>query len=175
MTEIIKATKEHCETLVRIAKTSFLEAHGKSASKEDIDAYVTKSFTPKAFLQELENPVNLYHILYYKKQAVGYSKIILNSENTNIEEQEITKMERLYLLQEFYGQNLGAALFDFNSKLSKEYKQKGMWLAVWIENHRAIKFYIKNGFSIVGSYDFKISETHSNPNHIMYLRYKAIS
>ncbi len=171
MIEIVKATKEHNEIVARIAKTTFLEAHGKSASKEDIDSYVAKNFTPKVLLHELENPANLYHILYFKNQAVGYSKVIINSKNTNIAEQQITKMERLYLLQEFYGQNLGAELFDFNIALSKEHKQKGMWLAVWIKNQRAINFYTKNGFQTIGSYDFKISETHSNPNHIMYLKY----
>jgi len=75
------------------------------------------------------------------------------------------------LLQEHYGKNLGADLFNFNILLSKKNKQKGMWLAVWTENQRAINFYTKNGFTIVGSYDFKISENHSNPNHIMYLEY----
>jgi len=171
MTEIVKASKEHCEILVHIAKKSFLEAHGKSASKEDIDSYVVKNFNQNVFLQELQNPAYLYHILYFKNQAIGYSKIILNTENTNIPDHQITKMERLYLLQEHYGKNLGADLFNFNILLSKKNKQKGMWLAVWTENQRAINFYTKNGFTIVGSYDFKISENHSNPNHIMYLEY----
>ena len=55
--------------------------------------------------------------------------------------------------------------------LSKKKQQKGIWLAVWVENKRAIKFYQKAGFKIVGKYDFQISKTHSNPNHIMYLKY----
>jgi ribosomal protein S18 acetylase RimI-like enzyme len=171
MTKIVKVTPKHCEVLVQIAKTSFLEAHGKSASKEDIDSYVSKNFNRMVFLQELENPEYIYYILYDKNQAVGYSKIILNSENTNINQQRITKLERLYLLKDFYGKNLGVELFNFNIQLSKNNKQKGMWLAVWTENQRAIHFYTKNGCKIVGSYNFKISETHSNPNHIMYLEF----
>jgi ribosomal protein S18 acetylase RimI-like enzyme len=46
-----------------------------------------------------------------------------------------------------------------------------VWLAVWTENHRAIDFYKKIGFKKVGDYDFKISENHSNPNHILYLEF----
>ena len=82
-------------------------------------------------------------------------------------------MSRLYLLKDFYGQNLGKILFDFNIEFSKQYNQTGIWLAVWIENDKAIKFYTKMGFTIVGSYDFRISATHTNPNHILYLEYEA--
>ena len=80
--------------------------------------------------------------------------------------ENITKLERIYLLKEFY---LGAELFEYNVRLAKENNQKGMWLFVWVENERAVNFYKKNGFVIIGSHDFKISETHSNPNHQMFL------
>ena len=55
--------------------------------------------------------------------------------------------------------------------LSKQNNQAGMWLYVWKENERAVNFYIKNEFVITGSFDFKISDTHSNPNHLMFLKY----
>ena len=80
-------------------------------------------------------------------------------------------MSRLYLLEEFYGLSLGKELFNFNIEFSKQNNQKGIWLAVWIENLRAIKFYIKMGFKKVGSFNYKISETHSNPNHILFLEF----
>ena len=66
---------------------------------------------------------------------------------------------------------LGYQLFDFNVNLSKEHNQNGMWLFVWIENKRAVSFYEKTGFKIIGSHDFFLSKTHSNPNHQMLLDY----
>jgi len=171
MTEIVKGKIEHCELLVRISKKSFLDSHGKSASKEEIDTYVNKNFNKKAILNELANPDNIYYLIYHKNQIAGYSKIVFNVTNPNITHQNITKLERLYLAKEYYGQNIGAELFNFNMQLSKNNKQKGIWLAVWVKNQKAIKFYTKTGFKIIGNYDFKISETHSNPNHIMYLNH----
>ena len=81
-------------------------------------------------------------------------------------------MSRLYLLKAFYGLQLGKELFKFNIEFSKQHKQDGVWLAVWIENQRAIEFYRKMGFKIVGNYDFRISATHTNPNHIMFLPFQ---
>ena len=169
--KIIKAEIEHCNILVKIGKASFLQAHGKSASEKDIKAYTDKVFTETAFSKELSNPDNLYHLIYSNDKVAGYSKIVLNQANTNIEQQSVTKLERFYLLEDFYGQNIGAKLFEFNIELSKSHLQKGMWLYVWVENQKAIRFYTKNGFKIVGSYDFQISETHINPNHVLFLEY----
>ncbi|MEO9209693.1 MAG: hypothetical protein ABI208_01270, partial [Ginsengibacter sp.] len=74
-------------------------------------------------------------------------------------------------LKEFYNLKMGLELMNFNIELSKSDNQVGMWLFVWIENVRALNFYMKNGFEIIGSHDFKISATHSNPNHQMFLKY----
>lgn len=171
MIKIIKGEIEHSELIAEIGKKSFWESHGKSASKEDIEAFVSKTYNKEVLLKELENPNNLYHIIYYKNEAVGYSKIEFNASNINIKHKNVTKLDRFYLLKEFYGKKLGKKLFDFNVELSKKNKQKGIWLAVWVKNERGIKFYNKAGFKIVGKYDFQISKTHSNPNHIMYLEY----
>jgi len=171
MCKIVKATVRDCELLAKIGKKSFLDAHSKSASKEDIDTFLSQNYSSKDFAKDIAIADNIYRLIYFKNQAVGFSKVVLHIPNTYIHEPQVTKLDRLYLLKEFYGQNLGDTLLNCNIELSKRNNQKGMWLAVWIENKRALKFYLKNGFTIVGSYDFKISNTHANPNHIMYLEY----
>lgn len=169
MQHITKATPKDAKILAVLAKASFIPAHGHSAPKKDIENYLTANFSEANFIKELENPENHYYIIYHENKIAGYSKITLNTVNENIEQKNVTYMSRLYLLKEFYGLNLGKTLFDFNIEFSKEHNQAGIWLAVWVENDKAIKFYTKMGFKIVGAYDFRISETHTNPNHIMYL------
>jgi len=83
----------------------------------------------------------------------------------------MAKLERIYLLEEFYDLKLGMKLLQFNIKLSKNNQQEGMWLYTWIDNLRAIRFYEKNGFVIAGSHDFRITETLSNPNYLMVLKF----
>lgn len=171
MHKIAKATIQDSKQLAQLAKASFLPAHGHSASKEDIDNYIAGNFSETNFIAEISNPESHYYLIYYDKKLAGYSKITLNTTNENITSENVTYMSRLYLLKEFYGKNLGKLLFDFNITFSKEHNQVGIWLAVWVENQRAIHFYTKMGFKIVGSYDFRISATHTNPNHILYLEF----
>jgi ribosomal protein S18 acetylase RimI-like enzyme len=171
MYSIQKATIKDAKLLSKVGKEAFLVAHGHSAPKEDIDNYVNQNFNEENFIIEVSDVKNEYYLIFSDAKIAGYSKVVLNSKNENISSENITLLSRLYLLEEFYGLNLGKELFNFNLDLSKENNQKGIWLAVWIENQRAITFYEKRGFVKVGKFDFKISETHYNPNHIMYLEF----
>lgn len=171
MTTILTATLIDAKLLSQLGKTTFLESHGHSASKKDIANYVAHKFSVAEFERELKKDKNLYHILYYGEIPIGYSKIVLNVPHANIPFKNVTKLERLYVLQEYHHLKLGLELFNFEVKLSKTKKQAGLWLYTWVENHKAIKFYNKADFKIVGSYDFKISDTHYNPNHQMLLTY----
>jgi diamine N-acetyltransferase len=156
--------------LTKVAITTFRQSHGHSSPEEDLENYISQNFTEANFLAEIQNPLNDYHLLIVENKIVGYSKIRLNHSIEGYD-QNITKLERIYLLEEVHGSGLGKVFFDFNVSISKDAGQKGIWLYVWVDNHRAIKFYNKMGFEIVGSYDFAISKTHSNPNHQMYLSF----
>ncbi len=167
--EIRKAKIEDAEELAILGEETFITAHGHSADQQIIDAYVAKTYSVIALHDELINPENLYYIIYCDDQMAGYSKLVLNRSNPNIKAQNISTLDRIYLLEKFYGKNLGRQLLDMNILCSKNGGQQGMWLATWIENQKAIKFYGKMGFKIVGSYDFYLSKSYANPNHILYL------
>ncbi len=171
MISIVLATKNDFKLLSDIGRQTFIESHGKSAPNADIAFYLDKKFTESALQDELADVNNIYHIIYYEDKPVGYSKIILNVEVSAVSSKNITKLERLYILEEFYDKKLGLELFNFNVALSKNNQQAGIWLFVWQENKRAINFYKKNGFEVIGTYDFKLSETHSNPNYQLFLAY----
>lgn len=168
---IVKATVLDCTLLAGIGKVTFLEAHGNSASEEVVTEYVNKNYNNAVLTAQLSDPANIIYLIYHKGVAAGYSKILYDTEQIAIPSPKVTKLERLYLLKDFYGLDLGQELLNFNIELSKKMEQSGMWLFVWKENHRAINFYHKVGFKIIGSHDFKLSETHSNPNHLMFLNY----
>ena len=171
MISIRRADDNDSAILTSLGSITFRESHGHSAPPADIDAYDNRTFRDDILKKELRDTKNIYHIIYSDNKAAGFSKIILDSPYTGSEIKNITKLDRLYLLQEFYNLRLGSTLFDFIADLMKEKNQKGVWLFTWKRNQRAIDFYQKKGFKIIGSYDFKLSETHSNPNHQMFLHF----
>jgi len=171
MTTIIKAQAADASLLAHIGKQSFIESHGRSATAAVIQEYVSAKFSVEAMQEELANPDNLYHISYHQDQPTGYSKIVFDAAHPNISLPRVTKLERLYLLEAFHHLKLGKELLQFNINLSKAHRQTGMWLFVWTENERALRFYKKMGFEAIGNYDFPLTEAHANPNYQMLLTY----
>ncbi len=171
MTAIIKAAENDAALLTTLAAITFKESHGHSAPEEDIKNYIAEKYNAAVFIQALSDPKNNYHIIYHEDKPAGFSNIIFDCPYENNLQQHIAKLERIYILQEFYNLKLGLQLFQFNVELAKQNQQSGIWLYVWKENARAINFYTKAGFKIIGSYDFKLSATHSNPNHQLMLEF----
>jgi ribosomal protein S18 acetylase RimI-like enzyme len=155
------------ESLAGLSRTTFLESHGHSASKEDINHYINSYFNEESLAQDLKHSHLCFNKILVDGKLAGYSKLILNQPHPLTSLEPISKFERLYLLKDFYGLKLGEQLLAHNVKLAKSNHQKGMWLYVWTENEKAIKFYTKSDFKPIGKHDFKISEKHYNPNYVM--------
>ena len=64
-------------------------------------------------------------------------------------------------------------MMDLNLDLIKKNAQSGMWLYVWTENYRAVRFYKNYGFEQIAETDFQISSSHSNQNWILSLEFDA--
>lgn len=173
MTTIVRATIKEGTLLTQIGRRSLLESHGHSAPAPVMQSYLTEKFTEAALEQELSAQQNIFHIIYHNGQAAGYSKIIYRQPLAHVAQKNVTKMERLYLLQEYYNLKLGQQLLQYNINLSRQRGEEGMWLYVWKGNERALRFYTKAGFQIIGDGDFRLTDDHANPNWQMFLEYEV--
>ena len=171
MISVIKATESDHNSIVSIGKISVEESHKGSSSAEVMNEFLEKTYNSDAIRKELNDINNIYYIINYNDKPAGFSKIILNAKHPNIVTENVTKLDRIYLLKEYYGLKLGLDLLNFNIELAKNNKQSGMWLYTWIGNTRAINFYQKAGFTIIGSHQFYVTKTHYDVNHQMFLNF----
>ena len=99
MISIIKATVNDYKPIVEIGKISVEESHRESCSAKDLKDFLDKHYNKEVIQEELMDENNIYHIIYYNGIPAGFSKIILNAPHTNIQQQNITKLDRIYLLK----------------------------------------------------------------------------
>lgn len=57
------------------------------------------------------------------------------------------EIERIYVLKEFRGKNVGQLMYKKALQIAKVLKASCLWLGVWENNTGAIQFYQKNGFT----------------------------
>jgi diamine N-acetyltransferase len=69
------------------------------------------------------------------------------------------------VLKEFHGKNVGKLLYEKALHIARQKNAGYVWLGVWEENHRAIRFYKKNGFKEFDKHIFRLG--NDNQTDIM--------
>ena len=170
---IEKAKQSDAKIIAEIGRQTFFESHSHCCEPKDFEIYLNESFSLSRVQSELGDPRNIFHLIYVDNDLAGYSKFIPNFKNATYNRDNVAKLERIYVLEKFFDKRIGSRLFKFLLNEAKEHHQVGMMLQVWVENHRAIEFYKRMGFKVVGETTFRLSPTRANPNHLMFLELHA--
>ena len=171
LTHIRPATPADHKAIAAIGRAAVELSHRESCSAEDMNAFLNAWYNEDAILAELNEPTHIYHVILYDGEVAGFSKMVLNATHPNVARDNATKLDRIYLSSEYYDKKLGYELLAHNIALSKKHGQSGMWLFTWQGNARAVNFYKRNGFAIIGEHKFKVTETHYNAHYQMMVVY----
>ena len=146
------------ENLQKISITTFRETFEEVNSEEDMQKYLDENLSLERLKSELENLDSEFYFIENENKNLGYLKLNFGNAQTEKVEENHFEIERIYVLKAFLGQKIGQILFDKAIEIGREKNLEYVWLGVWEENHRAIKFYEKNGFEIFGKHDFVLGE-----------------
>ena len=146
------------ENLQKISITTFRETFEEVNSEEDMQKYLDENLSLERLKNELENLDSEFYFIENENKNLGYLKLNFGNAQTEKVEENYFEIERIYVLKAFLGQKIGQILFDKAIEIGREKNLEYVWLGVWEENHRAIKFYKKNGFEIFGKHKFVLGK-----------------
>ena len=152
--EIRRSTVSDLETIQNISIHTFKETFAAVNTPENIANYVKESFNSEQLKTELNNANSQFYVAYSNAEAVGYLKINFGDAQTESINENALEVQRIYVLQNFHGKNIGQLLLDEVKKIAKNSVVDSVWLGVWEENHRALRFYTKNGFVVFDKHVF---------------------
>ncbi|MGM9479457.1 GNAT family N-acetyltransferase [Pedobacter sp. GSP4] len=153
---IEQALPTNLSTLQEIAKTTFYEAFAGVNSKEDMQLYLDNNFAAEKLSGELNNKDAQFYFAMSDGQAIGYLKINLGQAQTENLDNNALEIERIYVLEAFHGQQVGQLLYQKAIDIAYQIQAPFVWLGVWEENHRALRFYQKNGFTAFDKHLFML-------------------
>jgi len=160
MIKIKKATESDIEILALLGRLTWAESHGHYIDdKNNLSKYLDKNFSVSQTKLNMNNPDQLFYIMYVDNLPIGYAKIIINATCEHIVSQNICRLERIFILDDFIHLKIGKQLLTYVETQSKALKLDNMWLSVYIKNKRAIRFYEKNKFENVGALKFLVNGT----------------
>ncbi|WP_431167098.1 GNAT family N-acetyltransferase [Tenacibaculum halocynthiae] len=143
---IKKITIQDIESLKEISKLTFIETYSSKNSYENMTKYLENEFSTEKITNDLTNPNIEFYFAILNKIIVGYLKVNFKEAQTEIKDENALEIERIYVLKEFHRKRIGQALYEKTIELAIKKEMEYIWLGVWEQNHKAIRFYEKNNF-----------------------------
>lgn len=140
--------------LAEIGARMFADTFGSYNTSEDMAAYLAKSFSPEIQLIELLDPSTTFFIAEVACQPAGFVRLKAGLAPACITGHNPIELVRIYAGKDWIGHGIGARLMDHSIQFARDNSYDSIWLDVWDKNPRAIRFYEKWGFKIVGRQDF---------------------
>ncbi|WP_116788644.1 GNAT family N-acetyltransferase [Flavobacterium psychrotrophum] len=144
--------------LQQLGKRTFYETFAESNNEEIIQNYLEKSFSAEKIEHELSNPESYFFIAYEQDTPVGYLKLNTGKAQTELQGNSALEIERIYVLKDFHGKKVGQVLFEKALEISRQLNKEFIWLGVWEQNTKAVRFYEKNGFVAFDTHIFKMGD-----------------
>ena len=151
-----KASIEDLAELQLLSRETFFEAFAAQNTAENMAHYLAEGFSLEKLDAELHNPESEFYFALNGEEIIGYLKVNIGQAQTELQDHKALEIERIYVLKAFHGQRVGQLLLKKAIELAKQKEATYLWLGVWEENPRAIRFYEKNGFVPFGSHLFKM-------------------
>jgi len=158
MIKIKKAKKADTEVLALLGRLTWAESHGHYIDdKNNLLKFLDENFSVSKTEQNINNPKQLFYIIYVDNLPIGYAKLIVNDIQENVASENNCRLERIFILNDFIPLKIGKQLLTYVEEQAKALKLDTMWLSVYIKNNRAIRFYEKNEFKNVGELNFIVN------------------
>jgi ribosomal protein S18 acetylase RimI-like enzyme len=121
-------------------------------------AYLESGFSVERLSEEMNAAGSAFYLAKEHNRIIGYLKINFGDRQTELKDEKAMEIERIYVLKAFHGQHVGQLIFEFALQLAINNHCNYVWLGVWEENPRAIRFYEKNGFVGFDKHVFKLGD-----------------
>jgi ribosomal protein S18 acetylase RimI-like enzyme len=146
------------KNLALLAESTFRRAFEKENTASDMAKHCRKSYSEKIQSEEIANPNIITLVIEDEDEMVGYSQLHWGDSPECIKSNEVGEIRRIYVSHWWHGKGVGLQLMEASIEQLNEKSTRGVWLGVWEKNPRAIAFYKKLGFIVMGEHKFMLGD-----------------
>jgi ribosomal protein S18 acetylase RimI-like enzyme len=156
--EIRKVSLSDIKELQSIGRQTFFETFAEVNTESNMKRYLDENFSIGKLTSELIIPNSEFYFAILDNNVIGYLKLNFGQVQTELKDPQAVEIERIYVLNDFQGKKVGQILYDTALQIATKKRANYLWLGVWEKNHRAIRFYQKNGFSEFDKHIFRLGD-----------------
>lgn len=152
--------------LADLGRRTFTETFGHLYTAENLATFLLNHSEEK-WAGQLRDPAFATHVAEADGAAVGYAKLGPPSLPFEPRGPSI-ELRQFYVLGPWHGRGIAQALMQWVIDGAKARGAADLYLSVFIDNHRARRFYERYGFNYVGTYAFMVG-SHEDEDLVMRL------
>ncbi|MCU1636355.1 MAG: GCN5-related N-acetyltransferase [Cryobacterium sp.] len=169
--EVRAGQAEDAEALAALAAVTFALACPPGTSPEAIQEFIRTTLSEERFSGYLADPARDIRLALDGRVPAGYTMLVFGEPadadvSAAVTFRPTVELSKVYVHVDHHGAGIAALLMAATVDAARARAAAGVWLGVNKRNGRAIRFYEKSGFSIVGAKTFMVgSELHHD--HVM--------
>jgi len=157
---------EDAAALAALGRATFVETFGHLYTPENLVAFL-ENHREEKWRAELADPAFAVRLAEEDGAAAAYAKLGPPSLPFETSRSAI-ELRQFYVLKPWHGRGVASALMEWVLADARRRGAEELYLSVFVDNHRARRFYARYGFEQVGTYDFMVG-THADLDLVMRL------
>lgn len=151
------------------SRRTFRATYGPFQAPERMARHLDERMNDRRMGEELADPARTVLVLLHGDEWAGYTMLRSGDAPPEVASTRPVEIERFYVAHAWHGRGLAASLMAATLDAAREKGHDVAWLAVWERNPRAIRFYEKQGFLIVGPHTYLFDGTPED-DHLMAIK-----
>jgi diamine N-acetyltransferase len=163
---IRRGNLEDAPMLAELAARTFAEAFAAENTPEDLQAHLESSYGVAQQSRELSDPNEITLLAFSGEILIAFAQVRRKLPPACVTQEQAIEVHRFYVDRTAHGKGVAQELMTAVKAAAIDFDAKHLWLSAWERNPRAVAFYGKMGFEIVGTADFVVG-SDVQTDHIM--------
>ena len=155
---IRRAKEDDALSLSLLAETTFRDAFVDLNTRANMELHCAMSYGQALQLAEIRDSSRETWVAEFDSRLVAYVQLRLDAVSPMISSERPVEIQRFYVDASHHGAGLAHQLMAHVLARAKAAGSATLWLGVWERNPRALAFYRKWGFDVVGELTFYLGD-----------------
>lgn len=151
------ARREDGAPLAEMARRCFIDTFGTLYRASDLAAFLDRAFGADGLPSQLDDPDYRVRLALEGERIVGFAKLGPVAFPGEWDAATL-ELHQFYVLAPWQGAGIAPVLMDWVLETARTQGYRRLVLSVFVDNHRAQRFYARYGFVEVGRYEFRVGD-----------------
>ncbi len=146
-------------SIVNISRETFYNAYAAFNTQANMENFIHNYFSVETIKEELNEEKTVYLIAENSNSIAGYAKLKDKSlPPVSLNNNNVIEVARIYASVNKINSGVGSMLMNECMAIAAKKKRHYIWLGVWEQNIKAVRFYERFGFKKFGTHIFMLGD-----------------